>query len=91
MFKKMEATVHGRVQGVGFRFFVERMANLLHVTGWARNTYEGTVKVEAIGTEDNIKEFLLTLEQGPPMARVDEVKYNLEDCPYNEYEEFSIK
>ena len=90
-FKKLEATVIGRVQGVGFRFFVERMAVLLGLTGWVCNLADGNVKVLAVGTPDKIADFLLTLQEGPNMARVDDVKYSIESVNYNEDDSFEIK
>lgn len=90
-FKKLKATVMGRVQGVGFRWYVQRMAGLLSVTGWVKNSYSGEVEVEAIGTENQVKEFLLTLQHGPSMSEVTDVKHSLEDCDYNNYGSFDIK
>jgi len=89
-FKKIEAKITGIVQGVGFRFYVERMANLLGITGWVKNMYDGSVKVVGIGTETKIDEFLITLRKGPSLARVDNVEYKIEDVDYNEYDTFEI-
>ena len=90
-FKKISAIVFGRVQGVGFRFFTERMAELLHLTGWVSNEYDGSVKIVAIGQDTKIADLLMVLQKGPSMSRIDNVEYQLEDCDYNEYEDFSIK
>lgn len=65
--------VRGRVQGVGFRFFVEREARLLGVTGWVRNVPDGTVEVLASGTHDQHVQLRGRLYQGPRGARVDDV------------------
>lgn len=89
-FKKLEAIISGRVQGVGFRFFVERMANLLGITGWISNLPNGDVKVVGVGTEDKISDFLLTLKEGSSLSRVDEVKSSFENVDYNEYDSFEI-
>lgn len=89
-FKKIEAIITGRVQGVGFRFFVERMANLLGITGWISNLPNGDVKVVGVGPEDKIADFLLTLREGSSLSRVDEVKNNIENVEYNEYDSFEI-
>lgn len=90
-FKRLEAVVIGRVQGVGFRFFVERMALLLGITGWVSNLADGNVKVMAVGTPEKIADFLLTLHEGPEMSRIDDVQYSLESVDYNEYDSFEIK
>lgn len=66
--------VRGRVQGVGFRYFVERTANGLGVAGWVRNTEESTVEVLAMGTEQQLADFRKQLEQGPRASRVDGVE-----------------
>ena len=65
--------VRGRVQGVGFRWFVEREAHMLGVTGWVRNNADGAVEVLAQGTRDQLSALLARLQQGPRAARVDRV------------------
>lgn len=65
--------VRGRVQGVGFRWFVEREARLLGIAGWVRNNHDGSVEVLAQGTRDQLAGLLSRLRQGPPAARVDDV------------------
>lgn len=65
--------VRGRVQGVGFRWFVEREARLLGIAGWVRNKADGTVEVLAMGTRDQLSGLRSRLQQGPRAARVDEV------------------
>jgi acylphosphatase len=66
--------VRGRVQGVGFRWFVEREADLLKIAGWVRNNPDGTVEVLAIGTREQVADLRLRLQQGPRAARVDNVE-----------------
>jgi acylphosphatase len=66
--------VTGRVQGVGFRWFVEREARALSVGGWVRNNDNGAVEVLASGTADQLARLRRALEQGPRAARVDEVQ-----------------
>ena len=66
--------VRGRVQGVGFRFFVEREAHMLGVAGWVRNNYDGTVEVLAMGTREQLMGLRSRLREGPRAARVDEVE-----------------
>ena len=65
--------VRGRVQGVGFRFFVEREARMLGVAGWVRNEPDGAVEVLATGTQAQHAALKAKLHQGPRAARVDEV------------------
>jgi acylphosphatase len=68
------ATVHGRVQGVFFRGFVERWAEQLKLTGDVRNLRDGTVEVRAEGERLQLGKLLNYLNTGPPSARVDRVE-----------------
>jgi acylphosphatase len=65
--------VRGRVQGVGFRWFVEREARILGVAGWVRNNADGAVEVLAQGTREQLSGLRDRLQQGPRAARVDNV------------------
>jgi len=58
------------VQGVGFRFFVEKHASQIGVRGWVRNEDDGRVQVYATGTPDQLRQFAALLYQGPRMAEV---------------------
>src|SRR6202040_432132 len=66
--------VRGRVQGVGFRWFVEREAHILQIAGWVRNDPDGSVEVLAIGTPEQLAGLRSRLQQGPRAARVDDVE-----------------
>jgi acylphosphatase len=66
--------VRGRVQGVGFRWFVEREAHMLGVAGWVRNNPDGSVEVLAMGTRDQLAGLRSRLREGPRAARVDDVE-----------------
>ena len=66
--------VRGRVQGVGFRWFVEREAHLLRIAGWVRNNHDGSVEVLAMGTRDQLAGLRSRLQDGPRAARVDNVE-----------------
>jgi acylphosphatase len=66
--------VRGRVQGVGFRWFVEREAHMLGIAGWVRNNHDGSVEVLAIGTRDQLLGLRSRLQQGPRAARVDNLE-----------------
>lgn len=75
------ATVHGRVQGVFFRAFVERHAKALRLTGYVRNLLGGrALEVWAEGEKENLDELLNHLKNGPPRARVERV-----DVEWSEY------
>ena len=66
--------VRGRVQGVGFRWFVEREARILQIAGWVRNNPDSTVEVFAQGTSDQLSGLHQRLREGPRASRVDEVE-----------------
>jgi acylphosphatase len=66
--------VRGRVQGVGFRWFVEREAHTLGIAGWVRNNPDSTVEVLAMGTREQLSGLRTRLQQGPRAARVDDVE-----------------
>lgn len=66
--------VRGRVQGVGFRWFVEREAHILQIAGWVRNNPDGSVEVLAMGTRDQLAGLRSRLQEGPRAARVDDVQ-----------------
>jgi acylphosphatase len=66
--------VRGRVQGVGFRWFVDHEARVLGLAGWVRNNIDGTVEALAMGSAEQHSAFSHRLRQGPRAARVDEVR-----------------
>ena len=66
--------VRGRVQGVGFRWFVEREAHVLGIAGWVRNNSDGSVEVLAMGSREQLMGLRSRLRQGPRAARVDDVE-----------------
>lgn len=70
---RLEATVRGRVQGVGYRYFVLRTARMLGLAGWVANERDGSVRAVAEGTEAAIDRLQDALLDGPPGAIVDDV------------------
>jgi acylphosphatase len=66
--------VKGRVQGVGFRFFTENVANRLGLSGYVKNCADGSVEAYAIGNAAALEEFKTRLAEGPRSARVDQVQ-----------------
>ena len=65
--------VTGRVQEVGYRWFVLEAARLEGVTGWVRNRPDGAVEIEAEGDAEAFERFERAVRTGPPRARVDDV------------------
>lgn len=66
--------VRGRVQGVGFRWFVQREAAEVGLRGWVRNTNEGHVEIVAAGGEAELAELRAALNRGSRGSRVDAVE-----------------
>jgi len=82
--------VHGRVQGVGFRYFVQHVGNCLGLTGNVRNCPDGTVEIIIEGNPMKIIEFINAVEKGPSLARVQRV--DVADIPVEgTYGSFSIE
>lgn len=65
--------VAGKVQGIGFRGFVQEQARVLHLAGWVRNLSSGNVEIAASGTEDAIQTLLQMVRVGPEGAIVKQV------------------
>ena len=86
----LHAVVKGRVQGVGFRYWVRESARAIGVAGWVRNNPGGAVEAEAEGTDDQLFEFEQALWRGPVLSRVDDVKCDRMDFARG-YERFEIR
>ncbi|MER3570378.1 MAG: tRNA pseudouridine(55) synthase TruB [Patescibacteria group bacterium] len=68
------AKIYGRVQGVGFRFFVQRYAKELRIFGYAKNLVDGTVEVLAQGREVDLQEMIKNIKIGPRLAKVERLE-----------------
>jgi len=82
--------VEGRVQGVGFRAFVQQNAVQIGVTGWVRNVGYNTVEAVAEGTKMQTEDFLRMVKRGPLGSRVDESREKWEQVT-GEFEAFRVK
>ena len=76
--ERLDASVRGRVQGVGFRFFVLREAGYLGLDGYVANERDGSVHVVAEGPDDVLDELLERLSEGPPASIVERVIHRRE-------------
>jgi acylphosphatase len=70
-FKRAHIIVSGRVQGVAFRYYIERWASSLSLSGWVRNRPDGKVEAMAEGEEGDVQDLIRRMKEGPPMAQVD--------------------
>lgn len=78
--------VHGRVQGVGFRYFTARMAEAFDIRGTVRNLEDGSVEIVASGTSENLRSFKEQIGIGPAGARVDRIE--TEERPLERFVDF---
>ncbi|MHB8735145.1 MAG: acylphosphatase [Terriglobales bacterium] len=79
----MRYLVYGRVQGVGFRFFVEAAAQRLGLIGWVRNRSDGGVEALAIGPRVKLQQLEAQLRRGPSASRVENVHTEAADVEEN--------
>jgi acylphosphatase len=87
---RLEATVRGVVQGVGFRWFVLREAHRLDLTGWVANEQDGTVRVVAEGHPASIASLRSALDVGPAGAVVERVSA-VEMPATGRFSEFAVR
>lgn len=86
--KRVHLIVHGRVQGVGFRFFAAMVAARNDIRGFVRNCMDGTVEIDAEGTEERLQSFLAEIRRGPSYGHVDHVEETA--LPEKGYRSFDI-
>ena len=82
--------VTGRVQGVGYRYFVESAARSEGLSGWVQNQFDGSVEVVAEGDQESLLRFEAKLRRGPAHARVERVEVD-EDVPSGRASDFTIR
>ena len=80
--------VRGRVQGVSFRYSMQRQATDLGVAGWVRNLADRSVAFHAEGARAAVDALLAWSRAGPPFARVDEVE--VDTCDVRHFESFAV-
>ena len=90
MTERLEASVRGSVQGVGFRWFVQRNAVRLGMTGWTANEADGSVTVVAEGSPQAIEGLVALLRRGPSGARVTNVESKQAPAT-GEFHDFAIR
>ena len=68
--------ISGRVQGVGFRYWLQRLAIEKNICGWVKNKTSGNVEALIVGEEKEIQELIKLCEMGPGSAKIDYVQIN---------------
>jgi acylphosphatase len=89
-YTRLHAYVHGQVHGVGFRYFVQKNARALFVTGWVRNAPQGIVEVVAEGPHYILERLLMFLQEGPRSATVTSLETSWE-TPTREFSDYKIR
>ena len=79
--------ISGRVQGVGFRMYMQREAQRLGVNGWVRNRRDGSVEAMVQGEPDAVEALIAWARRGPPSARVTHVDEAPGEGSYSEFEQ----
>jgi len=87
---RLHAIVSGVVQGVNFRYYTTRQAQLLGVTGWVANRWDGAVEVVAEGTRAQLLSLLDWLGHGPPSATVTGIQADWEKAT-GEFRSFNVR
>jgi acylphosphatase len=87
----MRFYVSGGVQGVGYRFFTQRVAAQLRVNGYVRNLFDGRVEVYAIGSDEQMRALHAELKRGPRGASVEEVAEDFAEILPEYAKDFSIE
>lgn len=85
-----EVKISGRVQGVGFRYYVKERADKFNIRGWVKNLSDGSVGVTACGEEVEMESFLDHLRRGPSLARVTHIAIHKISEPVS-FDDFSVK
>jgi acylphosphatase len=91
MTKKLEIVVLGRVQGIGYRAYTLKIAQRLRIRGYVKNQADGSVKVLAIGDEDQTNEFIGYLKKGPAFSLVREMSVNEVEAAVERYQDFRVE
>ena len=88
--KQLKAIFHGYVQGVGFRFLVEKVSRQFYVTGYVRNLIDGTVEMVAEGDDHELQEFLNAIRHSPLGKNVLDLEAQWGDAT-SQWRNFTIK
>ena len=73
---KKHLVISGKVQGVGFRYWLQRLAVERNICGWVKNKTSGNVEALIVGEEKEIQELIKLCEMGPGSAKIDYVQIN---------------
>lgn len=89
MDKRLHIIVKGRVQGVGFRYFILNKSKQIQITGFIRNLADGSVEIVAEGSDQALDKTLCDVKKGPSMSHVTECYSQFSDAT-NEFFTFTL-
>ncbi len=89
MFSEIYCVVTGKVQGVGYRDFVEKIAREYGLTGWIKNREDGAVEIVLQGIPDDLKSATEDLQAGSVLSRVDSIAVDWR-TPKEQFDEFKV-
>jgi len=88
--KRVHIVAGGVVQGICFRYYAQRTAEELGVTGWVRNIPDGRIEAVVEGREKNVDAMVDWFRHGPPGALVEE--FSVQELPYQaEFQDFRVR
>ncbi|MBD3215855.1 MAG: acylphosphatase [Candidatus Lokiarchaeota archaeon] len=90
MEKRIIIDVYGRVQGVFFRASTRKRARRWNLAGYVKNMPDGSVHIEAEGSEENLEKLLEFAKEGPRLARVDRINHEFQEAT-GEFNSFRIR
>ncbi len=87
--RRVRMIVCGRVQGVGYRYYVQAQAQHFGIKGYVRNLPSGEVEVDAEGERSSLSHFILHCKKGPTLSDIKNCY--IHDIPYFGFKQFSVK
>jgi acylphosphatase len=88
--KELEATIYGKVQGVGFRAYTKKQAQKLGLAGWVKNMDDGSVRCVAQGDKEDLDTLIEHLKSGPYFSEVKDVDVRINDTLQDRMSDFNI-
>lgn len=86
--RRVRIIIYGRVQGIGFRYFIKKQADTYGIKGYVRNLPGGEVEIDAEGEQNKLTDFIANCKSGSGLSRIDD--YVLHEIPYFGFQHFSI-
>lgn len=89
MLKSVTIMIGGKVQGIGFRYFVQQIGNQMKLSGWVRN-YEKDVQIYAEGAQEELEAFIEKVKAGTPLSIISYCNCEFKDIKEKKYQIFNV-